>query len=84
MKVEVFLESHSSGNHKGGRYKGVRCDFDLGPKYGQISNGHNSSPFALEQKVFLSIYLLSAKLNDLDILRKEKKNKIETALDKYD
>ena len=44
-----------SGNHKGGRCKGIRCDFDLGPKYGQTSNGHNSSQLALGKKVVLTI-----------------------------
>ena len=54
----IYIRLYMSGNHKGGRCKGVRCDFDLGPKYVQTSNGHNSSPLALEIKVFLSIYLI--------------------------
>ena len=55
-----------SGNHKGGRCKGVRCDFDLGPEYGQVSNGHNSSPLALE----IEAYPLKAKHITVCILSK--------------
>ena len=33
-----------------GRGKRERCGFDLGPKYRQISNGHNSSPLALDKR----------------------------------
>ncbi len=51
----AFRYIQASGNHKGDRCKGVRCDFDLGTQYGQIANGHNLSPSALEKKVFLSI-----------------------------
>ena len=43
-------------NHKGGRCKGVRCDFDLERKYEQNSNGYNSSVCALVTKVFLSMF----------------------------
>ena len=54
--VYIYIYIHIAANQKVGWYKGVRCDFYLGPKYDLISNSHNSSPLALEIKMFLSIF----------------------------
>ena len=41
--------------------KGKPMEMGMGAKQNKISNGHKSSPLALEQKVFLSIRFISRK-----------------------